>query len=44
MPATEVPRSELLPGIDLDELLRFLDRPTTSEAMLDHRRSLQVSR
>ena len=37
----EIPRSEALPGIDLDELLSFLDRPTTSRAMRDYRAALQ---
>jgi Uma2 family endonuclease len=36
-----VERSELLPGIDLDELVSFLDRPTTSRAMREYRAALQ---
>jgi hypothetical protein len=32
--------SEVLPGIDLDELLSFLDRPTASHAMRDYRAAL----
>jgi Uma2 family endonuclease len=30
-------RSEALPGVDLDELARFVDRPTTSAAMREYR-------
>ena len=37
----EVPRSEVLPGIDLDALVSFLDRPTASRAIRDYRASLQ---
>jgi Uma2 family endonuclease len=37
----EVPRSEVLPGIDLAELVSFLDRPTTSKAMRAYRAALQ---
>ncbi|MFZ5472241.1 MAG: Uma2 family endonuclease [Myxococcota bacterium] len=40
----EVPRSEVLPGIDLDELTQFLDRPTTSQAIRDYRAALQGRR
>jgi Uma2 family endonuclease len=36
-----IARSEVLPGIDLDELVSFLDRPTTSKAMRDYRAALQ---
>jgi Uma2 family endonuclease len=35
-----IPRSKVLPGIDLSELVSFLDRPTTSRAMKDYRASL----
>ena len=37
----EIPHSEVLPGIDLDELLSFLDRPTTSQAVRAYRAALQ---
>jgi Uma2 family endonuclease len=37
----EVERSEVLPGIDLDLLVSFLDRPTTSQAMRDYRAALE---
>ncbi|HET6148280.1 MAG TPA: Uma2 family endonuclease [Polyangia bacterium] len=37
----EIPRSEVLPGIDLDVLVTFLDRPTASRAIRDYRASLQ---
>jgi Uma2 family endonuclease len=40
----DVPQSEVLPGIDLDELARFLDRPTTSQAIREYRASLQQRR
>jgi hypothetical protein len=33
--------SELLPGIDLDELVSFMDRPTTSRAMREYRAALR---
>jgi Uma2 family endonuclease len=36
----QVSGSELLPGIDLDELVSFLDRPTTSQAMRAYRAAL----
>jgi Uma2 family endonuclease len=39
----EAPRSEVLPDIDLAELARFLDRPTTSQAIRDYRESLRGS-
>ena len=32
--------SEVLSGIDLEQLARFLDRPTTSQAMRDYREAL----
>jgi Uma2 family endonuclease len=35
-----LPRSKVLPGIDLDELARFLDRPTTSQAIRQYRAAL----
>jgi Uma2 family endonuclease len=38
----DTPRSEVLPGIDLDALAGFLDRPTTSQAIRDYRASLQA--
>jgi Uma2 family endonuclease len=37
----QIPGSEVLSGIDLDDLTRFLDRPTTSQAIRDYRSSLQ---
>jgi Uma2 family endonuclease len=37
----QVARSEILPGIDLDELVSFLDRPTTSRAMREYRAVLR---
>lgn len=36
------PRSAVLPGIDLDELAGFLDRPTTSQAMREYRAALEA--
>jgi Uma2 family endonuclease len=33
-------KSRVLPGIDLDELATFLDRPTASRAMRDYRNAL----
>jgi Uma2 family endonuclease len=36
----EVPRSEALPGIDLDELCGYLDRPTASQAIREYRAAL----
>ena len=33
--------SEVLPGIDLDEIAGLVDRPTTSQAMQDYRRALR---
>jgi Uma2 family endonuclease len=38
----EVATSEVLRGIDLDELCRFLDRPTASQAIRDYRSALQA--
>ncbi len=38
----EIPRSEVLPGIDLDELASFLDRPTASRAIREYRAALQA--
>jgi Uma2 family endonuclease len=40
----EVPKSEVLPGIDLAVLAGFLDRPTTSQAMREYRNRLQTQR
>lgn len=37
----EVASSRALPGIDVAELTSFLDRPTTSRAMLDYRACLE---
>lgn len=37
----EVARSEVLPGIDLVQLVSFLDRPTTSAAMRGYRDALR---
>ena len=34
--------SEALPGIDLDQLSSFLDRPTASQAIRDYRAALRV--
>jgi len=36
----EVPASQVLPGIDLDQLLSCLDRPTTSQAIRAYRELL----
>jgi Uma2 family endonuclease len=38
----EITASEVLPGIDLSELCRFLDRPTASQAIRDYRSTLQA--
>jgi Uma2 family endonuclease len=38
----EQPHSEVLAGIDLVELAGFLDRPTTSQAILEYRAALQT--
>ena len=37
-----VKASEVLPGLDLDLLSSFLDRPTTSEAIRGYRQALQM--
>jgi Uma2 family endonuclease len=37
----EAARSDALPGIDLEQLGSFLDRPTTSAAIRDYRAALQ---
>lgn len=37
----EVPQSVALPGIDLDRLLEFIERPSTSQAILDYRAALR---
>jgi Uma2 family endonuclease len=36
--------SDALPGIDLDQLAGFLDRPTTSAAIRDYRDALRARR
>jgi Uma2 family endonuclease len=36
--------SEVLPGIDLEQLTSFLDRPTTSAAIRDYRAALQATK
>jgi Uma2 family endonuclease len=36
-----VPASEALPGIDLEQLVSFLDRPTASQAIRDYRAALR---
>jgi Uma2 family endonuclease len=38
----ETPHSEVLPGIDLVELIGFLDRPTASSAIREYRAALQA--
>lgn len=38
-----VPASEALPGIDLVELVSFLDRPTASQAIRDYQAALRSS-
>ncbi len=40
----EVTASEIVPGIDLDELAGLLDRPTASQAMREYRSSLESRR
>jgi Uma2 family endonuclease len=40
----EVKRSEVLPGIDLAQLLSFLDRPTASQAVRAYRAALKRRR
>ncbi|HEU4617131.1 MAG TPA: Uma2 family endonuclease [Gammaproteobacteria bacterium] len=37
------PVSEVLPGIDLEQLASFLDRPTTSAAIVEYRRAVEAS-
>ena len=37
----EVPRSEALAGIDLEQLVSFIDRPTASAAMREYRAALE---
>jgi Uma2 family endonuclease len=37
----QIAASEVLPGIDLDELARYLDRPTASQAIREYRAKLQ---
>lgn len=39
-----VPASVVLPGIDLDELASYVDRPTTSQAMREYRAALEARR
>jgi Uma2 family endonuclease len=39
----EIAASEVLPGIDLDELASFLDRPTASRAIREYRARLQAT-
>jgi hypothetical protein len=39
----EITRSELVPEIDLDQLLSFLDRPTAYDAIQDYRAALSTS-
>jgi len=36
--------SEVVPGIDLEQLVAFLDRPTTSAAIREYRAALQAAR
>ena len=36
----KIPKSEVLPGINLVELASFIDRPTTSQAMREYRQAL----
>jgi Uma2 family endonuclease len=38
----EIGGSEVLPGIDLVQLISFLDRPTMSQAMREHRAALSA--
>jgi Uma2 family endonuclease len=38
----EAPQSEVLSGIDLTELARYLDRPTASQAIREYRAALQA--
>jgi Uma2 family endonuclease len=37
---SEAPGSSVLPGIDLDQLVSFLDRPSASQAMREYRAAL----
>jgi len=37
-----VTASEVLPGLDLDLLTRFIDRPTTLEAIRSYREALRA--
>jgi Uma2 family endonuclease len=37
------PASEALPGIDLEQLVSFLDRPTASQAIRDYRAALRTA-
>lgn len=37
---SEVPASRVLPGIDLEQLVSFLDRPSASQAMREYRAAL----
>ncbi len=39
----ELPASAVLPGIDLAQLLRFVDRPTAYDAIRAYRRALRLS-
>jgi Uma2 family endonuclease len=39
-----VAASAVLPGIDLDELVSFLDRPTASQAIRDYQAALRIGR
>jgi hypothetical protein len=34
---SEAPGSSVLPGIDLDQLVSFLDRPSASQAIREYR-------
>jgi Uma2 family endonuclease len=38
----ETPRSEALPGISIEEVASYLDRPSTSQAMRDYRDALRA--
>ncbi|HET7133762.1 MAG TPA: Uma2 family endonuclease, partial [Gammaproteobacteria bacterium] len=38
-----VPSSEVLPGIDLEQLVTFLDRPTASQAIRDYRAAVATT-
>lgn len=40
----ETAESEVLPGIELAELVRYLDRPTASKAIREYRAALQARR